>query len=189
MTLYEGGGRCVECGGPLTGQQTKYCSRRCINCAWYYRNHEEQLQYHRESYARRRDRLRELHRAWYLANRERALANARAWLKANPERRANYARARRAVQSGVAAHVTREEWEHLLLAYAYSCGYCGDWTQPLTADHRVPLSRGGSHSIDNLIPACRACNSRKGSLTELEFLARLRAENDGPLLSAPDTMA
>jgi 5-methylcytosine-specific restriction endonuclease McrA len=29
-------------------------------------------------------------------------------------------------------------------------------------DHVVPLARGGGHSIDNVVPACRPCNRSKG---------------------------
>jgi 5-methylcytosine-specific restriction endonuclease McrA len=165
---------CIECGRALRGHQTKYCSRRCINRAWYYRNHDPQLEYHRESRSERRDRARDLHRAWYLANRERSLATSRAWLKTHPDRRANYARARRAVRAGANARVTADAWERLVFDSFYACGYCGDWTQPLTADHRLPLSRGGQHTIENLIPACRRCNSRKGMQTEAEFRASPR---------------
>jgi 5-methylcytosine-specific restriction endonuclease McrA len=32
-----------------------------------------------------------------------------------------------------------------------------------TADHIVPRSQGGTHHMDNLQAACRACNSRKGA--------------------------
>lgn len=33
-------------------------------------------------------------------------------------------------------------------------------------DHRVPLSRGGSHTYENVQCACRACNVNKGNRTE-----------------------
>jgi 5-methylcytosine-specific restriction endonuclease McrA len=39
------------------------------------------------------------------------------------------------------------------------CAYCGKRAD--TIDHVVPRSRGGSHSWDNCVAACRACNSRK----------------------------
>lgn len=30
-------------------------------------------------------------------------------------------------------------------------------------DHVVPLSRGGSNALDNLVPCCTSCNSSKGA--------------------------
>jgi 5-methylcytosine-specific restriction endonuclease McrA len=32
---------------------------------------------------------------------------------------------------------------------------------PLTMDHVVPLSKGGPHTKENVVPACRPCNARK----------------------------
>jgi 5-methylcytosine-specific restriction endonuclease McrA len=39
------------------------------------------------------------------------------------------------------------------------CAYCGKRAD--TIDHVVPRSRGGTHSWDNCVAACRTCNSRK----------------------------
>jgi 5-methylcytosine-specific restriction endonuclease McrA len=39
------------------------------------------------------------------------------------------------------------------------CAYCRKRAD--TIDHVVPRSRGGAHSWDNCVAACRACNSRK----------------------------
>lgn len=44
----------------------------------------------------------------------------------------------------------------------YTCQYCGSRTRDLTIDHVVPRHRGGKHSWDNLVSACRTCNHRKG---------------------------
>lgn len=38
-------------------------------------------------------------------------------------------------------------------------------------DHRMPLARGGSHTLDNLCYACRRCNQRKYIRTQEEFIA------------------
>ena len=37
-------------------------------------------------------------------------------------------------------------------------------------DHLTPLSRGGSHTLENLVPACGRCNMQKGSRTYDEWL-------------------
>ncbi|AEA24076.1 MULTISPECIES: HNH endonuclease [Pseudonocardia] len=39
------------------------------------------------------------------------------------------------------------------------CAYCG--VRADTIDHVVPRSRGGDHSWENCVAACRGCNSRK----------------------------
>jgi 5-methylcytosine-specific restriction endonuclease McrA len=44
----------------------------------------------------------------------------------------------------------RDEW---------TCQYCGAPAENL--DHVVPKSRGGMHTWENVVAACRRCNSRK----------------------------
>ena len=44
----------------------------------------------------------------------------------------------------------------------YTCQYCGSGKQ-LTLDHVIPRSKGGQHTWTNVVTACSACNSRKGS--------------------------
>ncbi|HVL93597.1 MAG TPA: HNH endonuclease [Acidimicrobiales bacterium] len=41
----------------------------------------------------------------------------------------------------------------------YRCQYCGATAENL--DHVVPRSKGGSHTWDNVVAACRPCNTRK----------------------------
>jgi len=40
-------------------------------------------------------------------------------------------------------------------------------------DHAVPLSKGGTNDIDNLVFACTRCNSRKGAKTCEDYIAEL----------------
>ncbi len=49
----------------------------------------------------------------------------------------------------------------------HSCQYCGS-SKHLTLDHVIPLSKGGQHSWDNVVTACKGCNQRKSNRTPLE---------------------
>lgn len=59
-----------------------------------------------------------------------------------------------------------------LLAATDTCALCGQALHPdlpaghpmsATADHIVPISRGGTHAMNNLRAAHFACNSRRGN--------------------------
>jgi 5-methylcytosine-specific restriction endonuclease McrA len=51
---------------------------------------------------------------------------------------------------------------------AHTCQYCGHQSHDLTLDHVLPRHRGGGHSWENLVTACKTCNHRKGSRTPEE---------------------
>ncbi|MGH2364453.1 MAG: HNH endonuclease [Chloroflexota bacterium] len=63
----------------------------------------------------------------------------------------------------------------------YTCQYCGQRSRELTVDHVMPKHRGGRHSWDNLVSACKACNHHKGGRTPDEarmvLLHPVRAPN------------
>ncbi|HEY8415284.1 MAG TPA: RNA-guided endonuclease IscB, partial [Thermaerobacter sp.] len=63
----------------------------------------------------------------------------------------------------------------LVAAYGPRCAYCGG-PGPLTIDHVVPRSRGGTNAWENLLPACRACNQAKGNRTPEEWGVRPRVK-------------
>src|ERR687895_1056669 len=58
----------------------------------------------------------------------------------------------------------------------HTCQYCGRQTHDLTLDHIVPRHRGGAHTWDNLVTACKGCNHRKGAKTPEEARLRLSRE-------------
>jgi len=41
----------------------------------------------------------------------------------------------------------------------HTCQYCGEKAESI--DHVIPRSRGGQHTWDNVVAACRRCNTRK----------------------------
>ena len=63
----------------------------------------------------------------------------------------------------------------------YTCQYCGHrGSRDLTLDHVMPRHRGGAHSWENLVTACKPCNHRKGGKTLSEARLRLSREPHEP---------
>jgi 5-methylcytosine-specific restriction endonuclease McrA len=54
----------------------------------------------------------------------------------------------------------------------FECQYCGGKAE--NVDHIVPKSRGGGHTWDNVVAACRPCNARKENRTPQAVGLRLR---------------
>ena len=52
------------------------------------------------------------------------------------------------------------------------CWYCGLTLDPFntfTLDHVVPQSQGGTNAVENLVAACKSCNSSKGQKSVAEY--------------------
>ena len=73
--------------------------------------------------------------------------------------------------------LTRRE---VFIRDGYTCQYCGRHSHDLTIDHVIPRSRGGMHSWDNLVSACKPCNHRKGGKLLAEARMALRKEPREP---------
>jgi 5-methylcytosine-specific restriction endonuclease McrA len=63
------------------------------------------------------------------------------------------------------------------------CHYCGKGFKPsdLTMDHLIPIVRGGRSVKENLVPACKDCNSRKKHMLPMEWQEYLDKLSDESL--------
>ena len=59
--------------------------------------------------------------------------------------------------------------ERLKMVLPQACCYCGS-RDFLSVDHLIPTKRGGANTGDNLVWACRSCNSSKCARDALEWL-------------------
>ncbi|MBW3662180.1 MAG: HNH endonuclease [Actinobacteria bacterium] len=66
----------------------------------------------------------------------------------------------------------------VLLRDGQRCQYCGGTAEDV--DHVVPRSRGGAHAWENVVAACRRCNSHKQDRTPREAGLRLAREPAAP---------
>lgn len=86
----------------------------------------------------------------------------RVWRQANPEKaRAEVARYRSRKRGATESTLTAVQWLFIKDLYSHRCVYCGRKMQRLTQDHIIPLSKGGMHTMDNIVSACQSCNSKK----------------------------
>ncbi|MEA2475936.1 MAG: hypothetical protein QOF16_80 [Actinomycetota bacterium] len=60
----------------------------------------------------------------------------------------------------------------------FQCQYCGRPAE--NVDHVVPKSRGGTHTWDNVVAACRPCNARKENRAPADVGLRLRTAPQPP---------
>lgn len=124
---------------------------------------------------------------WLRDNRAKARASSKKWNKKNREKKAvydkeyrkthknqfkvypsSYRKAHRATYRArlrnAKGSFTKEQWESLCKKCLWRCLCCGK-KKKLTADHVVPLSKGGSNYIHNIQPLCHSCNSKKHDKT------------------------
>ncbi len=91
--------------------------------------------------------------------------------------------------------LSAEQWAALTAAWA-GCAYCRATDRPLQKDCVLPISRGGRYTVENVVPACPACNAskcndevtgwmRRKRLDERAFLVRPLRGADGPRRRGP----
>lgn len=76
---------------------------------------------------------------------------------------------RRARERGAAGTYTWVEVTRIWVSINRCCAYCDQPTTDYEPDHVVPLSKGGSNSITNVVPSCQRCNGDKRDLSLTEW--------------------
>lgn len=67
-----------------------------------------------------------------------------------------------------------EDWPLVLKAFGSACAYCGV-KDKLQMEHVHPVSRGGQHTWQNVVPACASCNLRKRAKPLTDWLESMGA--------------
>jgi len=161
--------------------------------AWYAAHREERTAYDKAYRAAHREERRAYtvaygasHRAeilaWRATHREEMATTRAAYRASHPDARKTHKHRRRARIAGASGSYTIADWTDKLAEFNGRCAYC-TVEGKMTVDHVIPISRGGSNGIDNIVPACGTCNYRKGTKTAAEFLRQIATTAES--LSAP----
>lgn len=191
------------CDRPIGGNRRRYCSDQCANrgrngrrdlaaTRAYYRARSAANRARRHaddgracavcasSLAGMRGDARFCSQACRNLGQDRAKVNAyaAAYRKAHPDKIRAHQRTRDQRLRRAGGRITPRDWARLVSRYAGTCAYCG--VQPWTdVDHVIPVSRGGRHTIGNVLPACRSCNASKSSRLLVEWRGYARSRYSG----------
>lgn len=166
--------RCATCNRvrdyedfPVDSRATDGLSSQCKDereasiIAWNQANPEKRLKISREWKTRNPEKIQEYSAKWYAENSELNKIRLKEWFSRNPQMYVVYRHQRTAREQGAKGKFTAVQLKARIEFYGGLCYLCGAIAD--TIDHVIPLSKGGTNWPANLRPACRSCNSRKGT--------------------------
>jgi len=183
---------CKQCQDTVNNQyRTQHKNEVEAQRAAYREAHKNENQAYQKQYrAIHRQELSEKKRAYYNQSdvRDAKQLHDRAYHASNKESRAETMKRWRQTDAGQASRanscakrrsrvgdniISTTEWQLIMSNANWHCVYCDIALTPenRSLDHVVPLSKNGSHCVDNLVACCRTCNSSKKDKPVLEFVS------------------
>lgn len=96
-------------------------------------------------------------------------------MAASNSRRARAARRRTRRVKAAVNDLTDAQWAAIRAAWG-GCAYCGVTDKPMQRDCIMAISRGGRYTVDNVVPACAACNASKCNEEVTHWMRRKRLD-------------
>jgi hypothetical protein len=155
-------------------EKSQYAARYLANkekinarCAAWMKANKEKYRVYRSGY--------------YEANKVDLSKKGKAYRKSHPEIRSRGHARRRAILAGanMGDQNLIDKWERTWRrSKAVSCYYCERIFpgRKCHADHFIPLAKGGSHDVANLVVACKSCNLRKNDRMPAVFMAIIQRD-------------
>lgn len=141
------------------------CCKECnkANSKKYRQENREKIKAQKKKYRQEnREKERTRHKKWEQENREKVRASSRL------SRAKRKARKLKTQVEVITPDLLKEHWIENNID-PEKCFYCEEGLYE-HLEHCVPLSRGGTHTKDNLVPSCASCNLSKGTKTADEFI-------------------
>jgi hypothetical protein len=145
--------------------------RQRLHKAWYEDNREHSCAYAQQWRLDNPERVKETDQRYNAIPANKAKKNAQRqerYDKDPSKPLANSKRRRARKKNAPINDLTAPQWEAIKQAYNFRCVYCPPTckachrkTHRLTQEHLTPLSKNGSHTVSNVVPACHSCNTRR----------------------------
>ena len=147
---------------------------------YYKENKEEIKEYYKQYRKENKEEIKEYQNQWRQENKEyykqyrkeneeKMKEYNKQWRQENTDRRRQYKQKRKAFKKRLPHTLTLDQWEKIKNDFNNKCAYCGqseqkhkeEFNEQLHQEHFIPLSKGGGYTHNNIIPACRSCNTSK----------------------------
>jgi hypothetical protein len=169
--------------------------RAAKNPEWNLKNKEKVAIDNHNRYMAKQEERQAAQRAYNAANPDKKRASDRLNRKNHPDIQLTLqARKRARKRNAPINDLSHGQWLEIQVHFFYACVYC-PWdyekcfhkTHSLTQDHIIALINGGNHTVPNVIPACRHCNSKKHTGPPTRYVQPLFFTSAPPKLYKPRT--
>ena len=151
---------------------------------WSDSNREQRAKYKKEYYQNNKDDILEKNKLYRMKNAKDIAKRRKIYQDKNKDNLSKYYKYYKSTDKGKAVKrnsnhkrrqvekigdVTSEQMLELMkIKICYWCG-CSLKNKNAHIDHYIPLSKGGKHTISNLVVSCVSCNLRKNAKDPMEF--------------------
>lgn len=152
--------------GRYDKQKKKIYNKQYRDCN-LKRVREEEKNYYQQN----KEVVKQKRRLYYEQHKDKVKAITGRYQRTHSELTRMYRHRRKTKELNLPNSYCLEQWQLTKQYFNKCCAYCGKEIV-LQQDHFIPLSRGGEYTINNIIPACKSCNSSKNDGDFFEWYSR-----------------
>ena len=139
----------------------------------YYENNKDKIKEYMKEYNKeyrennkdkKKEYMKEYNKKYYENNKDSLTESRKEYREYNKDKIKGYNHKRRALKLGNGGSYTKEQWLDTLEYFDYKCAYTGECIKhSCHVEHIVPISKGGTSYIWNLVPSTASANCSKGN--------------------------